>query len=51
MAKNEVKLCKDCYWIHEFPFFEEWYGCLRFNSGEISTKKEKTACKLFENKS
>ena len=28
MTKKESKKCKDCYWIHEFPFFEGWYSCL-----------------------
>jgi len=48
------KTCKDCFWIHPIPFFEDWHGCLlpkkdkRGHKTRKSTKSNKTACDYFK---
>lgn len=36
---QSIKICKNCYWIHEFAFFKDWYACLFPEKNKPKAKK------------
>ena len=47
----EETVCRNCYWLHEIPFYEDWHTCLAEdkNKERKSTKKNSKCCVLYEN--